>query len=179
MHDPVPQLTLFAGLLLPWIVGYVWLANIESFFNNGTATGRLRRAGYGFFLGYAVLYVLVLANSSLAGRVSFSVVMLSLAVLAVAGGLLLYVRSRTRKREEVANPPNSAISEYSTKEKMLLLVLVLWIATHLVFAAIELLTLPVYPWDAWLVWVYRAKAWFYAGNMVDFVSATEWINSPE
>ena len=50
-------------------------------------------------------------------------------------------------------------------------------AIHLAFIAVEIFTQPVYPWDAWLAWVYRAKAWFMAGTMVDIVSPVDWATA--
>ena len=47
-------------------------------------------------------------------------------------------------------------------------------AIHLIFVAVEIFTQPVYPWDAWLAWVYRAKAWFLAGNMSNIASTADW-----
>ena len=152
------------------------MANIESYFANGSGTGRLYRAGYGFFLGYTLLYTVILTNSLLAGAVSYSVVMISLLALASAGGLLLYRQNRSKPGQ---GPIGPTFKEHSRLEKTLLLVLMLWITIHLLFAAIELLTIPVYPWDAWLVWVYRAKAWFFAGNVTEMVSGNDWLNSAE
>ena len=175
----MPILYLLAGLTLPWVTGYIWLAYIESSFNNSPAMGRLNRAGYGFFLGYAVLYAVILANSFLTEIVSYLVVMTSLAALTGVGGLLLYLQKPTEPGQELRSQLVAAFHEHSHLEKILWLVLMLWIITHLMFATIELLTTPVYPWDAWLDWVYRAKAWFFAGNVTSLVSINDWINSSE
>ena len=45
---------------------------------------------------------------------------------------------------------------------------------HLIFITVEVFTQPVYPWDAWLAWIYRAKAWFMVGNISGFVSSAAW-----
>jgi hypothetical protein len=39
-------------------------------------------------------------------------------------------------------------------------------ALHLLFASIEIIYRPIFPWDAWLNWMYRAKAWFYVGSIL-------------
>ena len=175
----MPYLTLLAGLALPWMGGYLWLVNVESFFRDAPGSNRLRSAGYGFFLGCGILYAVILANSLLAGSVSYSVVMFSLLAVVGTGGLLLYARQQAGRGQDHPGLTVSTINKYSWAEKALLLILMLWIVTHLLFAAVELLSTPVYPWDAWLVWVYRAKAWFYAGNVLDLVSASDWIGSSE
>jgi hypothetical protein len=48
---------------------------------------------------------------------------------------------------------------------------------HLVFITVEIYTQPLYPWDAWLAWIYRAKAWYLSGGMTDMVSANEWART--
>ena len=48
---------------------------------------------------------------------------------------------------------------------------------HLVFITVEIFTQPLYPWDAWLAWIYRAKAWYMSGGMTDMVSAKEWASA--
>ena len=41
--------TLLAGLLLPWIIGYLWLNWAEARFSPSTAGSFARRAGYGLY----------------------------------------------------------------------------------------------------------------------------------
>ncbi|MCW8924740.1 MAG: hypothetical protein OQJ84_00635 [Xanthomonadales bacterium] len=48
---------------------------------------------------------------------------------------------------------------------------------HLVFIAIEIFTQPVFPWDAWAAWIYRAKAWFLAGGITDVIGARDWATA--
>ena len=109
----MPYLTLFAGLILPWAVGYVWLANVESAFGDSVREHRLRRTGYGFFLGYAILYAVVLINSRLTGNVSYFVVMLSLTALMAAGGLLLNFRKQAGQGLALSAPLFRTYSRFS------------------------------------------------------------------
>ena len=49
-----------------------------------------------------------------------------------------------------------------------MILLAIWVGLHLAPTLLEALTRPLYPWDAWDTWVYRAKIWFYQGELVPF-----------
>ena len=57
--------------------------------------------------------------------------------------------------------------------------LLILIAAHLTLGAIEVLHRPVFPWDAWLNWMYRAKAWYLSGHISDFDPVTLWASGAE
>jgi hypothetical protein len=161
-------LTLTTGLLLPWLAGAIWLMAIEAWFNRMIRPNRLRQAGYGFFLGYAGLSLAVLACNALFDEVSWAWIMTLLAVLAACGTVALWL-STSR-----ADPSPATQAPLGTASKILLAILAAWTGLHFLFAANEVLSQPLYPWDAWLAWVYRSKAWFLAGGMADLVSAERW-----
>jgi hypothetical protein len=64
-----------------------------------------------------------------------------------------------------------------TMGKTLTAIVLLLLAVHLVFIAVEIFTQAVYPWDAWLAWIYRAKAWFMTGDMAQVVSKSDWATA--
>ena len=55
--------------------------------------------------------------------------------------------------------------------RVLTVALLLLIGLHLWLSALEIFNRPVYPWDAWLVWLYRAKAWYFSGTVYELASA--------
>ena len=160
--------TLVTGLLLPWLGGGLSLIAIEARFAPTTRPNRLRQAGYGFFLGYAILFLAVLACDAVFGRASWAWIMALLAPLTVGGGIVLWLTRPQPGRPAGPSRPLDAAG------RMLLLILAAWTGLHLVIAAIEVVNQPLFPWDAWLAWVYRAKAWYLAGGMVDVVSPSQW-----
>lgn len=161
-------LTFYAGLLLPWLGGALWLAYAGARY--GPQGGnRWSQLGYGFFLGYAVLYFSVLACKALAGSVVWLGVMTLLGCFAAAGAVALYLATRGP-----ASHRRPAEQRLGREQKTLLALLLAWISLHLAFICIEVFTQPLYPWDAWLAWVYRAKAWFMAGGMTNVVSPAQW-----
>jgi hypothetical protein len=164
-------LTLSTGLLLPWLAGTVWLMAIEARFNRWARPNRLRQVGYGFFLGYAALSLSVLACNALFGQVSWPSIMALLAIVAACGAVALWAGTRPANRDAVTQAPLGLAG------KVLLVILAVWTGLHFFFAASEVFNQPLYPWDAWLAWVYRAKAWYLAGGMADLVSPARWATA--
>jgi hypothetical protein len=169
----VGLLTLYCGLLLPWLGGTLWLIFAESRFKRQYQTNRLRQAGYGFFLGYMVLFLGILTGNQLTGTVSWPDLMVFLLVFAASGAIAAW-RGRTSSAN-TALPPQAALS---TPMIILTAIMLVLMAIHLAFIVVEIFTQPVYPWDAWLAWVYRAKLWFMANGMVDVVSKADWATAP-
>ena len=165
-------LTLYSGLLLPWLGGALWLAFADSRFGGSNPANRFRQAGYGFFLGYAVLFLVVMTSNKLTGAVSWPGLMGFLLIFAISGGIAAWL-SRARS----ITPPGPTQTVLCIPVKVLIAVTMILTVIHLVFIAVEIFTQPVYPWDAWLAWVYRAKAWFMAGTMADVVSKSDWATA--
>lgn len=165
-------LRLAIALVLPWLSGYLWLAAIESRFS-GEKADTCRQAGYGFFLGYAALQGIVLASNSLFGGVTFMPVISAMTLITLAGGALYANECRQsgqglQVRTEVAKTRPIA--------RRLFWLFTGWAILHLVFVAIEILHVPVFPWDAWLTWMYRAKAWFYSGQIFVLDHPADWLH---
>jgi len=164
----VGLLTLYTGILLPWLGGTLWLVFADAVFAGDARPNRFRQFGYGFFLGYAVLFVAVMTSQSLTGAVSWPAVLVFLSLFGLGGAVAV----RFEKKPVVSNPtpagPTTPVS------KILLTMAIALMAIHLVFITVEIYTQPLYPWDAWLAWVYRAKAWYLSGGMADIVSAKTW-----
>lgn len=169
-------LALFSGLLLPWLAGAICLAAVERRMHTIPGPNVFRQAGYGFFLGYAVLYLLIEANQFLSGSVSWSWVMLALTALSIVGAIFLW---RFPHKPINKRPISDAALLLRNKPLFWTTVLLLtWTAVHLLIYSIDIFSQPVYPWDAWLAWVYRAKAWFLSGDISAVISTTDWIKNP-
>ena len=165
-------LSLYVGLLLPWLGGATWLIFIESRITPRNVANRFRQVGYGFFLGYVALFIAIMVSNKFTGVVSWPGLMVFLGLFAGSGSLAIWLSkgSITNQDRPVTVPQSKAI-------KLLTSLLLAWIAVHLLLVAVDIFTQPVYPWDAWLAWVYRAKAWFMAGNITTVVSGGEWITA--
>jgi hypothetical protein len=169
-------LYLALALTLPWLNGCIWLKYFESFFTPSETSNHFRLAGYGFFAGYAALSCIIVFYSSLAGSVSFPAVMITLAVLTAAGALLLRQKSPPMRKQPMRSRTRPDFRTWGLME-WAMLILMAWTLLHLAFALQEIFYRPVYPWDAWLMWIYRAKAWFTQGAVFDFQGTAAWLSA--
>ncbi len=162
-------LNLLLGIALPWAAGALALRAAA-----GDPPGPgslLRHLGFGFFLGVAVLSVALRVSDALLGAFSWWAINAVFAgVAAVAGLQLLRASSRGQVRSGASLPP---------AERWLVLAGLCGIGFHFGFSLVEILAQPVFPWDGWTVWVYRAKAWFHAGHLAPIVSPVSWILSTD
>lgn len=165
-------LSLYSGLLLPWLGGVLWLVFAESFLNRNRPVNRFRQAGYGFFLGYAVLFLAIMLNHRLTGTISWPGIMIFLLVFVISGVITAWWNRSASSivNQAPAAPPGTAM-------KTLTAIVLVLMVIHLVFIAVEIFTQPVYPWDAWLAWMYRAKAWFMADDVMAVVSSRVWVTA--
>ena len=169
-------ITLYAGLLLPWICGVAWLVFAERRLQASLSPNLFRQIGYGFFLGYAGLFIAITTSHLVFNSVPWSWLMVFLLLTALTGIFMVWRTSAPiRPSAPLSKQTNSQNTRLATK--VLLAILLLWTGIHLAIYAIDVYTQPVYPWDAWLAWVYRAKAWFLAGGITPVVSATDWATS--
>jgi len=170
--DTVGLLTLYTGILLPWLGGTFWLIFAESSFNKDSKANLFRQSGYGFFLGYAVLFLAIVTSNEVTGDVYWPYLMVFVLLFAVSGAIAVRLVSRQPDKRQ-----KNTEDALSGPAKALLAFAMLLMAIHVTFAAVEIFTQPLYPWDAWLTWVYRAKAWFLANGMVDMTSPAGWATA--
>lgn len=165
-------LTLYSGLLLPWLGGTFWLVFADARFNKYSNVNRFRQVGYGFFLGYAVLFLVIMGNNELTGVVSWPRLMVFLSVFSISGAFAAWATPKP-----IGVTPTISKATNSVLTKILLAFALALMAIHLAFIAVEIFMQPLYPWDAWLVWVYRAKAWFLTDGITDLASTAEWATA--
>ena len=161
-------LRLTLALLLPWVAGYLVLFALELRFNRSKSNA-LKQIGYGFFLGHGALCGLILLWATVFQTLAFWP---PLALISFAGLTGLVVRPGSAPPVPRVNP----VQEVSRAEHFLFWALLVGIFLHLGLIAIEIYYRPVFPWDAWTTWVYRAKAWFFSGNIIALDSPGAWTD---
>jgi hypothetical protein len=158
-------LVLVAALWLPWAVGALLLRYAATRGARPNINAPLL-LGYGLFIGYQLLYLLLRASSAVLGQVSVRAVVAALVLL--GGALLALTRRQSRAALAAGSAEDGAAARTAT-------VALAFLATlHLAYCAVEVLHLPLFPWDAWASWLYRAKIWFLAGDFVTIASPREW-----
>ncbi|MDA8752773.1 hypothetical protein N9M39_01295, partial [Halieaceae bacterium] len=168
MPDTADLLLLLTALLLPWLGGCFWVALLGA--GDSSTPGSLPvRMGYGLFLGYAGVQATVLAWNAVAGSLDFWPIFLVQVCITLAGaGLWWWRRPR---------PAQQAIASDATPRfaRILFWFFAVWALLHLAFAAIEIVHRPIFPWDAWFNWLYRAKAWYLSGELFLMDAPIDWL----
>lgn len=163
--------TLVLGITLPWLAGFAWVRALER--HAASEVGFLRQASYGFFAGMVLLYLCVAVVSWISGRVTFVSVAGALLLLA-APAAWMSLRGSTGAML-AARPWRQTWAGLNGWQRLSLLVLLAWSLAHLLFSTLEVIVTPLFPWDAWTVWVYRAKAWFFTGHLFEFAGPSQWL----
>jgi len=172
------SIALFAGLLLPWLLGIGVVLLLRPAARGPGEPGEIAwtaGAGYlaGAFLVTAWMRVLSLA------AIPFGVVAVAapLAVVTVVlfvfswrrYGHALPVAWRDALRELVLAP------QLSGAARVAWWVGVAWIALRFAMLGVEIATRPLYPWDAWTQWATKARVWYELGYLAPFARVTEWL----
>lgn len=165
-------LTLSAGLILPWLGGTLWLMAVESRLGPGPSSVS-RQFGYGFFLGYAVLTLAVISADKWLGAIDWLQISFFLFLFATSGGLVWWLGKRS-ERNCLGDAEQRTKFSHNRLQTFLIVLLAAWILFHVAFMALEVFSQPVYPWDAWQTWIYRAKAWYLTGGSAELVNLDQW-----
>ena len=162
--------SLLAGLAAPWAAGALVLALLLP---RTVLPGHgLRAAGFGFLVGMAAVAWCLRLVDGVTGSFHPDWIIAACVGGAVLAGWSLHRRSDIDP--EVA--PGRAVTAGAPGAVRWLGAVLLGMAVlHGLFSAVEILVQPVFPWDGWTVWVYRAKAWFFAGEMAPIVSKQAWL----
>jgi hypothetical protein len=91
-------------------------------------------------------------------------------LFASSGGIVAWIG-----REPRTLSVRPAPAKLSITMKLLMAIMLILILVHIVFICLEVLNRAVYPWDAWIAWIYRARAWFSAGSISAVVSSADWM----
>lgn len=167
--------SLAAALILPWITGIFTLASLQRSNSKNNHSILAGQIGYGFFIGYLILYGLIRLSFNLTGNLELKWVMGALVSLSLLALLVI----RYRRKGHFSHPTLTNTSNPSVWEKVAFTTLIILTATHLVFNLLETIWTPLLPWDAFSAWTHVAKVWFYTGELTDFVPAAQWLAQPD
>lgn len=163
---------LLLAILLPWMAGTAMLGMAGRL---DPMPGRFAvRAGYGYFLGIVAVYFAVTLVAQWREALSYGLSLMVLALLGLAACSIRWWRTRkpyTQDRPDHTTP----WADLPHARTPWLWVLGVAIAVHLALSGLEIVSLPLFPWDAWTVWTYRAKAWFFQNAIFGFVDPATWL----
>ena len=157
---------LFAGLLLPWLLGAVWL---RVSWLSASAVTWPELLGYGYLAG-ALATTLIMRLLDLFGvRLGLFSVGLALLVLISAG---VWLGRKTPWKLEGLGADWGGLGGWRKAAYAILLSV---IVLRLAGLGLEIVWRPLFPWDAWTQWATKARVWYELGHLAPFVSADAWL----
>ena len=132
-------------------------------------------AGVGYLVGgFALtLWMRVLSRFDIAfggAVIAIPVVVASLAAIAYAW---------RRDRFDMRAWPTRLVRSIEARdlpkwERVVWLALLAWLAVRFSLLAVEVLSRPLYPWDAWTQWATKARVWYELRHIAPFARVAEW-----
>jgi hypothetical protein len=193
----IDALRLTVGWALPWLIGIALLAALRAPGRRGIDAGEAAWiGGCGFFAGAFVLTLWMRAMSMLGLRFSVATIALPLLVATLALAVIAWRRHRapivlrasalpasaTRPAPSgLSEPPGSSDSSSlpwsapSRAAHVLWFGITGWMALRFVLLLLEVLWIPLYPWDSWVQWATKARVWYGMGRMEPFVRSEQWF----
>ncbi|HEY4351496.1 MAG TPA: hypothetical protein VGN31_09720, partial [Paraburkholderia sp.] len=173
-------LRLAFGWMLPWVFGAsLMMASRPRLRTQSQPGGLAWVLGCGWFIGAFVL-TLWMRLLSIAGiRFSLASIAIPLAVATI--GLVVFA-ARREPRAQWAETAREGWKEFRGAElkgwkRALWLAIVVWLALRALVLLFDVVTMPLYPWDAWIQWATKARVWFEMGSIVPFERGDAWFNA--
>lgn len=173
-------LLLIPGLALPWLLGIVVLLVLRSPLRSSSASGEVAWiAGAGYLAG-AFLLTLWMRLLSLVG-IKFSVLAVGgpLLVATIVLGWWVWRRNRASLSTAAHRLPSlrQALSApaLTPLARTIWWALLAWLVLRFALLGVEVITRPLYPWDAWIQWATKARVWYELGTIVPFARINEWL----
>jgi len=164
-------LHLLLAILIPWLLGLVW---VKSAWSKPKPGGWAAMLGYGYFTGVWLTALVMLGMDRLGLHQDFALILSILFMLAGGGAGWLHRQGRL-----VALPQWPGAEWWRpTWRRAAAGLLILLLLLHFIGFALEIVWRPLYPWDAWMNWAPKARVWLEQGALVPFVAAEEWLASP-
>lgn len=161
---------LIAGLLLPWLLGVVWLR--ARWFRAADIAWTVL-LGYGYLAGLLAT-TLIMRLLDLSGlRLTFISVGAAL-LLALAAGL--WASHGTQWRRSGIGSDWRDLARSSRWHQAAFAALLLLMAVRLASLGLEVVWRPLFPWDAWSQWADKARVWYEFGRLVPFVRPEVWLS---
>jgi hypothetical protein len=170
-------LALVCGFALPWILGVALLQAMARATATRDGPGTLAwTVGCGWFAGAFLLTLWMRALS--ATGVPFGVIVIGLplaAGAAVASWLVWRRHPRALGESARAALRVLAGADLAAFPRVAWRALLAWLVFRFALLLAEVVSRPLYPWDAWSHWATKARVWFELKSMVPFVTTSEWL----
>lgn len=165
----IDALAVVASAALPWLAGTLAVLAIG---RCDADRGWLHAIGHGYLLGLLAATLVLRATSASGVRFSIAIVIAAmLALIAIAYAL-------ARPLSSPLGAWNAGIARARTLPAPMNVVFwgcVALIAIRFAGLALEVAWRPLQPWDAWSQWGTKSRVWFAFGQILPFVSPSQWL----
>ncbi len=156
------------ALLLPWCCGTLWL--YAGFLPQTSAGFRPMALGYGYLVGMLAATAVLRLMDGLAIPLNFAgSAMLLVVITGGIGGWRWRYGPWPRAAAATGQPD-------PFWQRALWVLLLVWLGVRLTNLLLEVIWLPLHPWDGWSTWMVRPQAWLEWKQLVPFQDAQSWLN---
>lgn len=173
MSDSISYTWLLTALFLPWLTGAIWLRYFFRHSNNWNWPFIL---GYGNLIGIVSTTLIIRFLHTAGVQLSFFYLAGIIAIIALAGLLVLSQSKHLTPSASTFNTKNSAPHRW---QKIIIGLFITLIFVRYGTMLFEIIWRPLYPWDAWMNWSIKAKTWFLTAGISDYISPNTWLSQAE
>jgi hypothetical protein len=166
--ETISLLGAVCSLILPWILGAVWVFWLLRLSGRWNA---FLVAGYGYLVGIFLTTLLIRLWHFLGLPLHYWSMAATLAVVSLLGILALRLQVTPTRSQA----PSAPLEKWQIALTALFLILIVFRYTTV---AQEMYLRPLFPWDAWMNWAPKAIAWFHHNDIVPWVSRNDWLDAP-
>ena len=171
---------LVPGLALPGLLGIVVLLALRSTRHPLTAPGEFTWiAGAGYLTGAFLLTLWMRALSLVGIKFSLLAVGGPLLVATILLGLWVLRRDAAAQADTAPLLPSLRRAlrapDLAPMARAVWWLLLGWLVLRFALLGVEVITRPLYPWDAWIQWATKARVWYELGTIVPFARINEWL----
>ena len=157
-----------AGLLLPWLLGVVWL---RARWLNAGQVNWPTLLGYGYLVGAFATGLIIRLLDLMGVHLGFASIALTLAgLIAIA----IPMGSKFASGKKTVGTDWKGLRGW---EKMVFGFLLAILFLRFIGLGLEVLWRPLFPWDAWSQWASKARVWYEFGRLSPFVLNDTWLSS--
>jgi len=176
----IDTVRLIVGCALPWALGAALMVALRLLSRSAQTTDQVAwTIGCGWFVGAFALTLWMRVLSLFGIPFSLSSIGIPLGFVTIA--LIVFVMRRepgARWREAVRGGLRElGGGELTGWRRAVWLVICLWLALRSLLLLLDVATMPLYPWDAWIQWATKARVWFELGRIVPFERSEGWFNA--
>jgi hypothetical protein len=172
MIDFISVLSLLIAYVLPLVLG---LAILHCRANVGERLHWAVALGYGYPIGLVAITLLMRLMSLI--QVRWHLAVISVLAIAITAALVATTRATRQAAFWRATQGNSFTADWQALPrivKVLLCAALAWLILRYVTLSLELITRPLFAWDAWAQWATKAKIWTHHNGITPMLPLHEW-----